>query len=217
MPPKPADRWSADGVAGGAQRLLHLANLDLTEVEHAGREHRVGARGDRRGEIPDPAGATARDHRDVHDFAHRLDQLQVEPALCAVGVHGVQQDLAGAEFGCPARPDDRVKAGASPAAVRGHLEPAPARSSAARTPPETFTSAARTPPEASALAPRTPAREQRAARVHRHHHALRTPPPTVSGMNTWSAVRATTSTIVSRCSADAVMSRNTSSSAPSAS
>src|SRR5580692_9060457 len=198
MPRTPADRWSAGGVASSAQRLLHLADLDLAEVEHAGREHRVGARGDRRGEIPDPAGATARDHRDVHDFAHRLDQLQVEPALCAVGVHGVQQDLAGAEFGCPARPDDRVNAGASPAAVRGHLEPAPARSSAARTPPETFpsaappppatftpaappppetfTSAAHTPAEASALAPRTPAREQRAARVHRHHHALRTEP-----------------------------------------
>src|SRR5262245_17351249 len=45
----------------------------------------------------------------------------------------------------------------------------------------------------------------------------RTPPPTVSGMNTWSAVRVTTSHIVSRSSLDAVMSRNTSSSAPSAS
>ena len=44
-----------------------------------------------------------------------------------------------------------------------------------------------------------------------------TPPPTVSGMKTRSAVRATTSTIVSRPSLDAVMSRNVSSSAPSAS
>ena len=46
---------------------------------------------------------------------------------------------------------------------------------------------------------------------------LRTPPPTVSGMNTWSAVRPTTSIMVSRSPLDAVMSRNTSSSAPSAS
>ena len=46
---------------------------------------------------------------------------------------------------------------------------------------------------------------------------LRTPPPTVSGMNTWSAVRCTTSIMVSRPPLDAVMSRNTSSSAPSAS
>jgi hypothetical protein len=44
---------------------------------------------------------------------------------------------------------------------------------------------------------------------------VRMPPPTVSGMKTWSAVRRTTSTIVSRLSEVAVMSRNTSSSAPS--
>jgi hypothetical protein len=46
---------------------------------------------------------------------------------------------------------------------------------------------------------------------------LRTPPPTVSGMNTCSAVRRTTSYMVSRPPLDAVMSRNVSSSAPSAS
>ena len=46
---------------------------------------------------------------------------------------------------------------------------------------------------------------------------VRMPPPTVSGMNTCSAVRRTTSTIVSRPPDDAVTSRNVSSSAPSAS
>ncbi len=46
---------------------------------------------------------------------------------------------------------------------------------------------------------------------------LRTPPPTVSGMKQRSAVRATTSKIVSRFSWLAVMSRNVSSSAPAAS
>ena len=46
---------------------------------------------------------------------------------------------------------------------------------------------------------------------------LRTPPPTVSGMKTCSAVRRTTSYMVSRPPLDAVMSRNVSSSAPSAS
>jgi hypothetical protein len=45
----------------------------------------------------------------------------------------------------------------------------------------------------------------------------RTPPPTVSGMKTCSAVRRTTSYMVSRPPLDAVMSRNVSSSAPSAS
>nr|BFE88960.1 hypothetical protein GCM10020093_115610 [Planobispora longispora] len=45
----------------------------------------------------------------------------------------------------------------------------------------------------------------------------RTPPPTVSGMKTCSAVRRTTSYIVDRSELEAVMSRNVSSSAPSAS
>ena len=45
----------------------------------------------------------------------------------------------------------------------------------------------------------------------------RTPPPTVSGMKTCSAVRRTTSSIVARPDEDAVTSRKVSSSAPSAS
>ena len=46
---------------------------------------------------------------------------------------------------------------------------------------------------------------------------VRTPPPTVSGMNTCSAVRRTTSNMVARPDDDAVTSRKVSSSAPSAS
>ena len=45
----------------------------------------------------------------------------------------------------------------------------------------------------------------------------RIPPPIVNGMKTLSAVRRASSMIVSRLSAEAVMSRKTSSSAPSAS
>src|SRR5260370_21045072 len=45
---------------------------------------------------------------------------------------------------------------------------------------------------------------------------LRRPPPTVTGMRTCSAVRRTTSSMVLRRSYEAVMSRKTSSSAPSA-
>src|SRR5437879_9869037 len=44
---------------------------------------------------------------------------------------------------------------------------------------------------------------------------LRTPPPTASGMNTWSAVRSTVSSRIFRASDDAVMSRKMISSAPS--
>ena len=45
----------------------------------------------------------------------------------------------------------------------------------------------------------------------------RTPPPTVNGMKIASATRRTISSTMARASDDAVMSRNTSSSAPSAS
>jgi len=43
---------------------------------------------------------------------------------------------------------------------------------------------------------------------------LRTPPPTVSGMNTWLAMRSTVCRVVSRLSTLAVMSRKVISSAP---
>ncbi|CAB4787934.1 unannotated protein [freshwater metagenome] len=56
-----------------------------------------------------------------------------------------------------------------------------------------------------------------ARNIRRASSTLRIPPPTVNGMNTCSAVRDTTSTIVSRPSLEAVISRNTNSSAPSAS
>ena len=46
---------------------------------------------------------------------------------------------------------------------------------------------------------------------------LRTPPPTVSGMNTCSATRSITGTMVSRASLEAVMSRKAISSAPASS
>src|SRR6185437_2575131 len=51
--------------------------------------------------------------------------------------------------------------------------------------------------------------------MRRTSSTVRIPHPTVNGMKTWSAVRSTTSTIVSRWSALAVISRKTSSSAPS--
>src|SRR5580658_5495456 len=54
-----------------------------------------------------------------------------------------------------------------------------------------------------------------ASRMRRASLTERMPPPTASGMKTLRAVRATTSTIVSRASLDAVISRKTNSSAPS--
>ena len=55
-----------------------------------------------------------------------------------------------------------------------------------------------------------------ASSISRMSATVRMPPPTVSGMKQLAAVRATTSTIVLRSSWLAVMSRNTSSSAPCA-
>ncbi len=54
-----------------------------------------------------------------------------------------------------------------------------------------------------------------AASIARMSSAVRMPPPTVYGMKTSSAVRRATSSIIGRSSCVAVMSRNTSSSAPS--
>jgi len=58
---------------------------------------------------------------------------------------------------------------------------------------------------------------QPASSIARMSAGDRIPPPTVYGMKTSSAVRAATSSIVGRSSWVAVMSRKTSSSAPSAS
>src|SRR5271157_2633197 len=54
-----------------------------------------------------------------------------------------------------------------------------------------------------------------ASKIIRASSTERMPPPTASGMNTFRAVRATTSAMIARASLDAVMSRKTSSSAPS--
>ena len=53
------------------------------------------------------------------------------------------------------------------------------------------------------------------SRIARASATERMPPPTASGMKTLRAVRATTSAMISRASLEAVISRKTSSSAPS--
>ena len=92
-------------------------------MEDAGREHRVGARLDRRGEVLDGARPAAGDHGDVDEGPDPAQHLEVEAVLGAVGVHRVQQDLPDAELGAPLRPLQRVDPGAAAAAVGGDLEP----------------------------------------------------------------------------------------------
>ena len=73
-------------------------------------QHGVGTGLDRGREVLDRAGTARGDDRDRHLAAYRADQLEVEAVLGAVGVHGVEQDLAGTELGAARGPRDRVEA-----------------------------------------------------------------------------------------------------------
>jgi len=71
-----------------------------------------------------PGRRRARDDRHRDRGADRADQLQVKSGFGAIGVHRVEQDLARAQLGAAAGPGHGVNAGAAPAAVRGDLESA---------------------------------------------------------------------------------------------
>ena len=108
-------RLSADRVAG-RPRATCLTSRDpqRAEVEDRRGEHGVRARVDRRAR----SARRARRRREAitgtdTSRAHQPDQLEVEAVLGAVGVHRVEQDLAGAEVGGPPGPLDRVEAGAT--------------------------------------------------------------------------------------------------------
>ena len=119
---KPAAAGLPDRLPGAAQRVLDLADPQLAEVEHAGRQHRVGARPDRGREVGQFAGAAAGDDGHVHDRAYRTDEFGVETRLGAVRVHGVEQDLTDPQFRPAGRPLHRVDPGAAPSPVRRDLE-----------------------------------------------------------------------------------------------
>ena len=163
--------------------------------------------------------AAARDDGDGHRVRHARDELEVVARLGAVAVHAREQDLAGAETRGLDCPRDGVLAGRRASAVDEHLPAVPSAF--------VFASIATT----IACAPHAPAHrcdELRlltaavlmltlsapAASSARTSSSLRTPPPTVSGTNVASAVRATTSSSVPRPSCDAVMSSSAISSAP---
>ena len=84
----------------------------------------VGPGYDGRGEVREFTGAAAGDDGHVGRRADRRDQLQVETGFGAVGVHGVEQDLADAEPDPPGGPLHRVYPGSPAAAMRGHLKTA---------------------------------------------------------------------------------------------
>src|SRR5690606_21531973 len=102
---------------GLGQNLLDLTDAEHAEVEHARRQDGVGPGVDCGRKVIQVAGPTAGDHRNVHGGAHGSQHVQVVAVASAVGVHGVHQDLTGAEFSSSGRPLDGVDAGAAPPAV----------------------------------------------------------------------------------------------------
>ena len=126
--------------------------------------------------------------------AYGADQLEVEAVLGAVGVHRVEQDLAGAELGGARRPLDGVEAGGLAAAVGGHLEAGVgARRRGGRRRESTSTwlpnrsaiSATSSGRWIAAVLTATLSAPARSSRSTSSTEA--TPPPTVSGMKTSSA------------------------------
>ena len=91
-------------------------------MEDARREHRVGAGTHGRREVLGRPCATARDHRDADGGTDQGDELEVETVLGAIGVHRVEQDLAGTEFGSPCAPLHGIHPGAGAPTVGRHLE-----------------------------------------------------------------------------------------------
>ena len=152
------------------------------------------------GEVLELAGAAARDHR--HAASRRATarkQLEVVALAGAVAVHRGEQDLAGAALARSPRPPSSTAS--RPVAVRPAStktsQPLAARASRRSRPPRTArrtgrrsAAAASGSRTAAVLSATLSAPARSSARTSSR---LRTPPPTVSGMNTCSAVRAITS------------------------
>src|SRR5688500_14983843 len=99
-------------MTGRGQSGLDLTDGEGSEVEDSGRQHRVGPGVDGRREVLHRASSPARDDRDADLAAYGADELEVEAVGRAVGVHGVEQDLAGPELGGAHGPLDGVQSGA---------------------------------------------------------------------------------------------------------
>src|SRR3954453_23747469 len=113
---------SAHGYSGGLQLFLDVADSQLTEVENAGREHRVGAGGHGRGEVRERARPTTRNEGNGDDRADGCRHLDVVTVLRPVRVHRIEQDLPHATLLALAGPGDGIDAGALSSTVRRHFE-----------------------------------------------------------------------------------------------
>jgi hypothetical protein len=84
-------------------------------VEHSRSQYGIGACGDRRREVGNLTRAAGCDKRHIDLAAYRADHLQVEAIGSAIGVHGIQQNLADAMLNSTAGPLDRIETrGCSP-------------------------------------------------------------------------------------------------------
>ena len=95
------------GPGGRRRRAPSLTSpiAQRAEVEDGGGQHGVGAGVDRGREVLDRARRRREAITGIGDLAaYGADQLEVEAVLGAVGVHRVEQDLAGAELGRPRAP-----------------------------------------------------------------------------------------------------------------
>ena len=193
----------------------------LAEVEDAGGQDGIGTTlRDAFDEMLECADASRGDDRHVDSFRDRRGERQVEAVLGAVAIHRREQDLPGTETHDFLGPYDGIDASAGPASMREDLK---ARRG--------VVAAACVDRNDTALCPELPADlrinsgrftaavltdtlSAPAINKRRASSTVRIPPPIVNGMKTCSATARAISTVVSRSPDDAVMSRNTSSSAP---
>ena len=91
-----------------SERGLDLADRQLSEVEDTRRQHGVSTGIDSRCEVLEATSSPAGDDWHPDLGAHGPDQREVIAILRAVGIHGVEQNLAGTELCGSHRPSDRV-------------------------------------------------------------------------------------------------------------
>src|SRR5579875_1231958 len=156
------------------------------------------------------AGPARCDHRNARGADNRSRQLAVKASLHTVGIHGSEQNLSCSEGLASLRPFDGIDSLILPAAERR----ASIASTTACAPNSSLNSRINSGRRTAAVLTLTLSAPDKM--IFRASATVRIPPPTVSGINTLRAVRATRSAIISRASLEAVISRNTSSSAPCA-
>ena len=76
----------------------------------------------RRDEVLRGSGTAGGDEWHPDPPTNGVDHLRVESFGDTVGIHGVQENLTGAELGSLNRPGDCINAGGGPPSVRGDLE-----------------------------------------------------------------------------------------------